>query len=59
MNRFEYLNRFSQPSTWAGIGILLGLFGVEMAPAEAQTFVQGGVGFAGLLAVFLNEAKPK
>lgn len=55
MNRFEYLAKFSQPSTWAGLGILLGLFGVNMAPAEATSFVNGGVGLAGLLAIFLNE----
>lgn len=57
MNRFDFLNKMREPSTWAGIGILLGLFGVNLAPAEAQVFVQGGVGFAGLLAVFMGEKK--
>lgn len=55
MNRFDYLNKMREPSTWAGIGILLGLFGVNLAPEQAQVFVQGGVGFAGLLAVFMGE----
>lgn len=57
MNRFDYLDKMREPSTWAGIGILLGLFGVNLAPADAQVFVQGGVGFAGLLAVFMGEKK--
>lgn len=55
MNRWDYLEKAREPSTWAGIGILLGLFGINLAPAEAQIFVQGGVGFAGMLAVFMGE----
>ena len=55
MNRFDYVAKFKEPSTWAGVGILLGLFGVNLAPAEAQVFVQVGTGFAGLLAMFIGE----
>jgi len=55
MNRFDYLNRLREPSTWAGVGVLLGLFGYNFAPDEAQSFVNGGVGLAGLLAVFIRE----
>lgn len=55
MDRYDYMNKLREPSTWAGIGILLGLFGVNLAPAEAQVFVQGGTGFAGMLAMFLGE----
>lgn len=57
MNRFDYLNRLREPSTWAGVGILLGLFGINLAPEAAQIFVNGGVGLAGLLAVFIGEKK--
>lgn len=55
MNRWDYLARLREPSTWAGFGVLAGLFGVNFAPADAQLFVQTGVGFAGLLAVFVGE----
>lgn len=55
MNRYDYLNRLSEPSTWAGVGMLLGLLGVNLAPEQAQAFVQGGVGLAGLLAIFIRE----
>lgn len=55
MNRYQYLNRLREPSTWAGFGILLSLVGVDLAPADAQSFVNAGVGFAGLLAVFMRE----
>lgn len=55
MNRYDYLNKMREPSTWAGVGVLLGLFGINFAPAEAQIFVQGGTGLAGMLAIFLGE----
>lgn len=57
MNRFEYLNRLREPSTWAGVGILLSLVGINLAPADAQTFVNGGVGLASLLAIFIGEKR--
>lgn len=57
MNRWEYLARLQEPSTWAGLGIVGGLFGLNLAPAESQMFVQVGVGFAGLLAMFLGEKR--
>lgn len=57
MNRFEYLNRLREPSTWAGIGILLSLVGINLAPPDAQAFVNGGVGLASLLAIFIGEKR--
>lgn len=57
MNRFEYLNRLREPSTWAGVGILLSLVGINFAPADAQAFVNGGVGLASLLAIFIGEKR--
>lgn len=59
MNRFEYVAKLREPSTWAGVGVLLGLFGVNFAPAEAQAFVQGGTGLAGMLAIFIGEKSGK
>ena len=55
MNRWDYMARLQEPSTWAGLGVVMGLFGINFAPAEAQVFVQGGVGFAGLVAIFMGE----
>lgn len=57
MNRFEYLNRLREPSTWAGVGILLSLIGIHLAPADAQAFVNGGVGLASLLSIFIGEKR--
>lgn len=57
MNRWDYLAKLREPSTWAGFGILGSLFGLNLAPADAQIFVQAGVGFAGLLAVFMGEGR--
>ena len=57
MNRFEYLNRLREPSTWAGVGILLSLVGINLAPADAQALVNGGVGLASLLAIFIGEKR--
>lgn len=57
MNRFEYLNRLREPSTWAGVGILLSLVGIDLAPADAQAIVNGGVALASLLAIFIGEKR--
>ena len=50
-------NRFKEPSTWAGLGILASIVGV---PASTYQLIQQvGMGLAGLLAVVLAErAKP-
>lgn len=52
MNRWDYLNMFKQPSTWAGIAVLLSFFGIHVAP---EAVVNAGVGVAGTLAVLVNE----
>lgn len=52
MNRWEYLSLFKQPSSWAGIAVLLSLFGVNVAP---DALVTVGVAVAGSLAVFMPE----
>lgn len=57
MNRFEYLNRLREPSTWAGVGILLSLVGINLAPADAQAIVNGGVALASLLAILIGEKR--
>lgn len=47
--------RLREPSTYAGIGVLLGLFGVQIAPDLMQTGVQAVSGIAGLAAILMSE----
>jgi hypothetical protein len=49
----NYLNRFKQPSTWAGLGIIAALLGVP--PGTFELITQIGLGLAGLAAVVLEE----
>lgn len=49
------LDRFKEPSSWAGIGVLLGLFGVHIAPEGMTAIVTAITGLCGLAAFFLKE----
>lgn len=51
------LNRAKEPSTWAGFSVLLGLFGVQIAPEMAQGVIQIVTGAAAVGAVLLPESK--
>lgn len=51
------LARLREPSTYAGLGVLLGLFGVNLVPEAMQSIVSLGTGAAGLAAVVLAERK--
>lgn len=44
-----------EPSTWAGLGVLLAVFGVPTSLTEA--IVTAAAAAAGLLAVFLHDPK--
>ncbi len=58
MNALRVLaSRFKEPSSWAGLAGILALVGlsVDGAIVEAVTYI--GAGLAGLVAVFLPEAK--
>jgi hypothetical protein len=48
-----FLNRFREPSTWAGISALLVVFGIP--PGTVDVLVQLGIAIAGAGAVFLPE----
>ena len=48
-----FIQRFKEPSTWAGLGILLTMAG--MPPGTFELLQQVGMGLAGLAAVFLSE----
>lgn len=48
-------NRFKEPSSWAGLGTLIALAGLNMSPIELGYIVNIGVGVAGLVAFFMPE----
>lgn len=53
------LERFKEPSSWAGVGVLLGLFGVKIAPEGMELLAVAAAAVCGVLAFFLKEkAKP-
>lgn len=49
--------RLREPSTWAGIAALVGVFGVKIAPDQMQAVVALGTAVAGAAAVFMPEKK--
>lgn len=51
------LERFKEPSSWAGLAALLSSLGIQLPDgvAENAAFILAGV--SGLLAVFLKEKK--
>lgn len=48
--------RMKEPSTWAGLSILAGLFGVHLAPEVLAPVIQAVTGIAGVAAVMLPES---
>ena len=52
-----FLSRLREPSTYAGVSVLLGVFGVNVAPEIMQPVVQVITGLAALAAVVLREGK--
>ena len=49
--------RLREPSTYAGVSVLLGVFGVNVAPEVMQPVVQVITGLAALAAVILRERR--
>lgn len=54
MNK-QIIERLKEPSTYAGLGILLGLVGVQIAPETWALTVQAVTSVFALLAVILKE----
>lgn len=50
----EILKRIREPSTWAGLGLLVSFFGVP--PGTLELVQQVAVGVAGLVAIFAPES---
>lgn len=59
MNKYDYVERFKEPSTYAAMAALLGVFGVNLAAPEIGAVSMIGAAIAGLLGMFLPERKPK
>ncbi len=51
----DKIKRLKEPSTWAGIGVLLTLTGLNITPDQWSALVNVGIAVAGALAVFLPE----
>ena len=49
------LLRLREPSTYAGLSVLLGMFGISIAPEAFQAVVQIATGAAALAAILLRE----
>lgn len=54
MNK-QIIERLKEPSTYAGLGILLGLVGVQIAPETWALTVQAVTSVFALLSVILKE----
>ena len=51
----DLLNRLKEPSTWAGVSVILGVFGVKFAPEQLAAVVGVVTATCAALAVFLPE----
>ena len=49
------LDRLKEPSTWAGLGVLLGVLGLPVTPEQWAVAVQLLTAIAGAVAVFMPD----
>jgi hypothetical protein len=49
--------RLREPSTYAGLAVLLGMFGLHDVPQAVKDISEIGMGLGGLIAIFLPEVK--
>ncbi len=49
--------RLREPSTYAGLAVLLGMFGLHDVPDAVKDISEIGMGLGGLMAIFLPEMK--
>ena len=50
-----FANRFKEPSSWAGLSVILTLAGLKVSGVEVGYIVDIGVGVCGLIAFFVPE----
>ena len=55
----NFVQRFKEPSSWAGIAVLFNIFGpmIGLPVGSADVIVQAGAGLAAAAAFFLAEKK--
>lgn len=55
----NFVERFKEPSSWAGIAVLINVFGsfVGLPPGSAEVIINAGAGVAAAAAFFLKENK--
>lgn len=55
----NFIARFKEPSSWAGIAVLINVLGplVGLPPGGADVLVQAGAGVAAAVAFFMAEKK--
>jgi len=55
----NFVQRFKEPSSWAGIAVLFNIFGpmIGLPTGSADVIVQAGAGLAAAAAFFLAEKK--
>ena len=51
----NFIARFREPSSWAGIGVLLATFGVDLGDELLDAIALVGAGLAAGLSFFLTE----
>jgi hypothetical protein len=56
-NEWKLIDRFKEPSSWAGIGVLLSTIGVNVPSGLVQAISLLGAGACVLLSVLLKEGK--
>lgn len=58
MNRWDYLARLREPSTWAAFAVLASFWGEQFAdPGMQQGIVTLGVSLGGILGMVMGERK--
>jgi hypothetical protein len=53
----DKIKKLKEPSTWAGLGVLVGVLGLPVTPDQWTALVQVMTALAAALAVFLPERK--
>ena len=51
------LSRLKEPSTYAGLGLLLSALGLHISDTQVNAIAQGAMAIAGVAAAFVPEGK--
>jgi len=56
---YSIIERLKEPSSWAGFAAVLGVVGINIAPATWDATVAAGTAVAGLIAILVPESGAK